>query len=657
MRTHAGTTSPPSGVTFNPGAVTIGTAIYSVPADAIYVAKTGNDTTGTGSSSAPYATVRKGLSSAGDGKTVVVRAGSYHEGGPQYTSVGNSGLGNQMLFVNNNVTLQNYPGEEVWIEGASTVTNWTADTTSVPGRTVWRAPFVETVNRAPTEVLGETTSTEWGNFLLAEFPIAHWPEQVIYDDVQLQQVQTIAEVTTGTFFVEGAAPPSGGYTNDFTSSAYVIGSDPTGHEVKISDLSRAIGCSKTGCAIKGIGFRNHNPALCSWAAAFISTGATGFTMENCVIKNNSTLGLASNSPINAVYRHCTFYRCGQKGLATTGDGVLVEHCLFEENVYTRFNYGPDAGGIKCGRIHGGTFRYNWFKKNYGYGLWFDQACYQSTVHGNLFTENYGVGLLYEISDQGLFVDNIFIDNGILSTDNSTRKPYAGSPIWISGSNNSRIWHNTFIHPETSLRISNDPRSPYNTNGYISSNGNNSWDPRYDVSWYQANCTWDINNAEVKNNAFVNCAGIDSVQSCFVSLGNNCNDVGVTKTTLGTGVIKAAGNLYLRGGSGTYPIRFANAYPDGVSVKVYSSFTNSGAGTYDPTTSPDQRWSSMFGETGSYLGVMALASALVNTSTYQMTTGAKALVAPTAVPSDVQALLDISPFNYQTVGAGYLSAAL
>ena len=56
-------------------------AISSVPsvgyAVTIYVAITGSDTTGDGSTAHPYKTIQKGASVSGPGDTVTVRAGSY----------------------------------------------------------------------------------------------------------------------------------------------------------------------------------------------------------------------------------------------------------------------------------------------------------------------------------------------------------------------------------------------------------------------------------------------------------------------------------------------------------------------------------------------------------------------------------------------------
>ncbi len=73
-------------------------AAMTVPAGAIYVATSGNDTTGDGSSSAPYRTVNNAIQNVSAGDTIVVRAGTYVEP-------------DELRIREANVTLMSYPGE------------------------------------------------------------------------------------------------------------------------------------------------------------------------------------------------------------------------------------------------------------------------------------------------------------------------------------------------------------------------------------------------------------------------------------------------------------------------------------------------------------------------------------------------------------------
>ncbi|MBX3473000.1 MAG: right-handed parallel beta-helix repeat-containing protein [Planctomycetes bacterium] len=84
----------------------------------IYVATTGNDTTGTGSLAAPYATPRKGVQMANAGDSVIVRGGSY--------------AGSYVEIQVDNLTLKSYPGEWAHISmptsGTTSVTVWVYNT-------------------------------------------------------------------------------------------------------------------------------------------------------------------------------------------------------------------------------------------------------------------------------------------------------------------------------------------------------------------------------------------------------------------------------------------------------------------------------------------------------------------------------------------------
>lgn len=73
-------------------------AAMTIPAGAVYVSTTGNDTTGDGSSSFPYKTVNTALQNVAAGQAVVIRGGTYVE--PQELRVREA-----------NVTIMSYPGE------------------------------------------------------------------------------------------------------------------------------------------------------------------------------------------------------------------------------------------------------------------------------------------------------------------------------------------------------------------------------------------------------------------------------------------------------------------------------------------------------------------------------------------------------------------
>ncbi len=82
----------------------------TVPANAIYVSTSGNDSTANGSASRPYRTVRAAVNAAVAGATIVVRGGTYVE--PQ-----------EIRIRVQNVTIRSYPGEWAIIDRSSDTSN------------------------------------------------------------------------------------------------------------------------------------------------------------------------------------------------------------------------------------------------------------------------------------------------------------------------------------------------------------------------------------------------------------------------------------------------------------------------------------------------------------------------------------------------------
>ncbi len=114
LKVNAATTPPPSPEP-STGPVTYGvnlTACNSatVPANAVYVSISGNDSTANGSQSLPYRTIRTAVNNAVAGATIVIRGGTYVE--PQEIRVRVP-----------NVTIRSYPGEWAVIDRSADTEN------------------------------------------------------------------------------------------------------------------------------------------------------------------------------------------------------------------------------------------------------------------------------------------------------------------------------------------------------------------------------------------------------------------------------------------------------------------------------------------------------------------------------------------------------
>ena len=108
------TVGPPTpGPATNRGSAPVGSANYPVPAGAIFVSPTGNNTNA-GTEAAPLRTVMAAVTKipSNGARTIVLRGGVYHE--------------SVKVESNRSATIQNYPGEAVWFDGSVPVTNWSA---------------------------------------------------------------------------------------------------------------------------------------------------------------------------------------------------------------------------------------------------------------------------------------------------------------------------------------------------------------------------------------------------------------------------------------------------------------------------------------------------------------------------------------------------
>src|SRR5215471_984577 len=82
-----------------------------------HVAKTGNDSTGNGSSGSPWLTVKKGITSLTPGDTLNIHAGTYVETLYSYNMTYPAGATSYAQAI----TIQAYPGDSVTLQGAITI--------------------------------------------------------------------------------------------------------------------------------------------------------------------------------------------------------------------------------------------------------------------------------------------------------------------------------------------------------------------------------------------------------------------------------------------------------------------------------------------------------------------------------------------------------
>jgi len=404
------------------------------------------------------------------------------------------------------VTIQNYPGEVVWLDGSVPVTGW------VKSGAVWvKSGWTPRFDHTPSYTKGTADGTASGwKFLNPAYPMAAHPDQVFVDGVALQQVDSLSKVTTGTFYL------------DEVTSELSIGSDPTGKQVRASDLAKAISVRYDNVVLRGFGVRRYANSV--WHIGAITLERPGDVVENMVVNDNATIGIGVTNK-DITLSNVTAERNGMLGVtAGKAYNFTMAHSRFIENNDERFNSSPASGGVKIGRSRGLTIKNNSFIRNFSKGLWMDESVYDAKVIGNNIVENTSHGLSFEISSRGVFANNLVLRN-------------KGAGFKINDSDKIELWNNTFVGNGRAVNLVQDTRRGYQT----STPGHDPQQPNPDPTM-----SWILGDITLYNNVISNAGG---VADCMVCVEDYSHEFAAQDMRL-----KYSGNLYNRPADA--PTRFA-----------------------------------------------------------------------------------------------------
>ncbi|MEA5055280.1 MAG: right-handed parallel beta-helix repeat-containing protein, partial [Propionicimonas sp.] len=439
----AGMSAPASAATARPaasaGSAAVGSAKYTVPTGAVFVATSGKDTAA-GTKSAPVKTVTQALKLVPTGGTIVLRAGSY----------------NETVEIYKKVTIQNYPGEAVWLDGSIPVTGWVKDG-STWRKDGWKVRF----DHSPTYTKGAKDRTDDWQMVNPAVPMAPYPDQVWTGATRLTQVASKKAVTSGKF-----------YLDESTSKLYV-GSDPTGG-ARASNLQYAINVRATGVTIRGIGIRRFATSV--WQMGSVTLESPNATVENVLIAESATTGI---SVINsgATLTKLTVENNGMLGIhGNNADRITLTSVVARNNNTENFNTGPVASGMKITKSRGVKVTNSSFANNNGHGFWEDQSVYDSVLSGNNFTGNKGYGLFLEISAKAIVADSLILNN-------------KREGLVVNNFSNAQIWNNTIVGNSRPIWLAQDDRTPTKNDAGV--------DKR--VAWPDPEMTWKVDQVTLSNN--------------------------------------------------------------------------------------------------------------------------------------------------------------
>jgi hypothetical protein len=432
---------PPSGqgrAADRAGAPAVGSTSYPVPSDARVVAPSGSDGAA-GSAAAPWRTIGHAVAAAPSGSTIVVRGGTYHE--------------SVVVPYGRRVTLQNWPGEAVWLDGSTAVTGWVQDG-SAWRRDGWTARF-------DSSIPGYSTS-DW-NMVDSAHPMAAHPDQVWVDGVAQRQVGSRAAVVPGTFYVDEAA------------QRLFLGTSPSGHSVRASDIAEAIYLNHaTGSVVRGLGVRRYATPILRYGT--VKAFGDNTRLQDLVVEDSATVGIGVGGT-GVTIDHTTVRRSGQLGInAHQSDNLVLTANRVEDNNTEWFKEIPVAGGIKITSSRHLRIAANSVRGNRSTGIWLDESCYDARIVSNNVSGSSRHGIYFELSAQAIVADNVVLDSG-------------RSAIRVADSGYVRIWNNTVLRAQAGVDIVDGPRVASD----LSIPGHDKRQPLPDP-----NVTWIVSDVQVRN---------------------------------------------------------------------------------------------------------------------------------------------------------------
>jgi hypothetical protein len=418
-----------------------------------YVATNGSDTSGTGSVSAPYATLSKAVSVATANDSVVVRGGTYRQG-------------NVSISTSKTLKIMAYPGEIPVFNGAQVASGWVTDGS---------LQYIPYTPRPATDGSGISFTT--GQNLTGD-GVGKYPDQAWLGATQLRQVSAKTSVVDGTFWVDRTA-----------NRLYMTPANAGQGGVEVSQANVFLTVNSPNTSIEGLRVTRYSNTASDYGVIKFQTTADNSLMRNVEISDTAFIAVlydgTSNRNDGGRMLNVTVTRSNWMGIsAVFTDNLTLDRVkLSDMNQFNEFTFSPQSGALKTSRT--------WYTKvlnseitgNNSHGVWFDQSNYDAQVANNTITNNNGSALFFEISDNLLLINNY-----IHST--------TGQPVKLAGSSGLKLINNTIVGgPDTvGIYVDNrskpgcaDPSQPLCTDSYNSDRDSSrtlpatmDWMPRVDL---------------------------------------------------------------------------------------------------------------------------------------------------------------------------------
>jgi hypothetical protein len=416
LRAAAALRTPPQIGHAAPGSVT-----WPIPAGAVYLSLTGNDSADGFTSSTPKRTGDAAVAAlpASGGTIVITQSGDYLQGFTKATT--------------KPLVIQPAPGVKATFTGSKRQTAWTA-----LGDGTWQAPLFAQFDH--------TVPENYAKAVDPAYPMAGWPDRVHVDDTELDQRPTSEKPGPNQFTVD-YTPRTGA-----PFGTVRIGTNPTGRDVQLTALA-LFGVFRADTVLRGLTIHRYATAIAGSAATIDLGGPVGSSvvvrLEHCLVEDCGQQSVAFR---RQAVKGSGLFDCTVRGggvVGVLGDrcrDVAVERTLVEGCNTNRWKEQPSSAGLKFGRAIGTRLRDVISRNNFGHGYWFDVSCDDTIGVNVVSTGNTGPSFSYEISRRLLLVN--------------FRGPVTGtSGIWALDSHGVRVWNSSLDRASAfDLRFEEDARA-------------------------------------------------------------------------------------------------------------------------------------------------------------------------------------------------------
>jgi nitrous oxidase accessory protein NosD len=420
-----------SSSTATPGAkLPIAYDINSLSGTKRFVATTGNDTTGNGTLSSPYATIAKAYSMASANDPIIIRGGTYNESNINITSSSKP------------VKILAYPNESVpMFSGARSTSGWIAE-----GSLSYLPNYIpRTVSSVGSGIDFGACQNQTADCL------GKYVDQAWVGNTKLKEVGSKGEVVAGKFWVDRTVG---------VNRMYLAQSDVGKGNVQVSDKYWLFNITVPNVTIEGLQITRYSNTAQDSAVIKIGQAANNNVIRNIEVYDSAfqaiQYGGSSAINTNSILEKATIEGSNWMGVGAlyTDNFTIKSSKIGYMNVADEFTRSPQSGALKTSRTWYTKVIDSLINDNNSHGLWFDQSNYKVEVANNTITNNSGTSVFFEISDDLLLINN-YIKGG-------------SENIKLAGSSGLKLINNTIVGGKNPIGIYIDSRS---TPGCVESKAN------------------------------------------------------------------------------------------------------------------------------------------------------------------------------------------